>query len=105
MYGIRVAKEIMHIAQYFLVGTYKEYTEVVGLILAQGVYGQGVRVVAIGYERGYLAITVAGDILNSGVTCRPFVKSLDRHDGEELVDGPAVGEALEQREIAEILIG
>ena len=33
VYGIRVAKEIMHIAQYFLVGTYKEYTEVVGLVL------------------------------------------------------------------------
>ena len=30
---------------------------------------------------------------------------MDRHDGEELVDTPAVGQALEQREVAEVLVG
>src|SRR5580700_764195 len=30
---------------------------------------------------------------------------MDRHDGEKLLDGPAIGHALEQRKITEIGIG
>ena len=42
----------------------------------------------IGREISNLTITVAGDILNRGITGRTLVKTLDRHDGEHLVDSP-----------------
>ena len=59
----------------------------------------------IGYEVGYLSVAVAGDVLQGGVAGRTLVQALDRHDREELVDGPTVWQALEQREVAEILVG
>ena len=36
---------------------------------------------------------------------RALVESLYRHDREELVDGPTVWQTLEEREVAEILVG
>ena len=45
-------------------------------------------VVAIGDEVGHLTIRVAGDILDGGVTGGTLIQSLNRHDGEELVNGP-----------------
>ena len=43
---------------------------------------------AVGSEVGYLTIRVAGDILDGGVARGTLVETLDRHDGEYLVDGP-----------------
>ena len=62
------------------------------------------RVVAVGHEIGNFSVAVASDILNGSISSGAFVKPLDGHDGEELVDGPGVGERLEQREVAEILV-
>ena len=53
----------------------------------------------------YLSIAVAGDVLQGGVASRTLVQSLDRHDREELVYRPTVWQTLEQREVAEILVG
>ena len=50
----------------------------------------------IGYEVGYLSVAVAGDVLQGSVAGRTLVQTLDRHDREELVDGPTVWQALEQ---------
>ncbi len=36
---------------------------------------------------------------------RVLVQTLDRDDGEELVDGPEVRQRLEQGEVAEIFVG
>ena len=45
---------------------------------------------------------VAGDVAEHGVPRRPLVQPVDRHDREQLLDGPAVGHRLEQREVAEV---
>ena len=36
---------------------------------------------------------------------RLLVQAVDRHDREQLLDRPAVGHALEQREVAEVGVG
>ena len=83
-----VAKEVVHIAQDLLVGTYEEHTQIIGLVLLQRMDGQRVRVMAVGHEVHHLTVAVAGDILQRGITRRTLVESLDRHDGEHLVNGP-----------------
>ena len=84
----RVAKEVVHITQNLLIGTHEEHAQIVGLVLLQRMDGQRVRVMTVGHETGNLAVAVAGDILQRGVTCGTLVQSLDRHDGEHLVDSP-----------------
>ena len=93
---IGVAEEIVHIAQNLLVGTYEEHTEIVWLVLLQWMKWENVADMTIGYEVGYLAVAVAGDVLQGSVAGRTLVQALDRHDREELVDGPTVWQALEQ---------
>ena len=51
---------------------------------------------AVGHEVGDFSVRIAGDILYRGVRVRTFVQPLYRHDGEELVYGPCVRQALEQ---------
>ena len=60
---------------------------------------------SVGNEVRNLSIAVAGDVLQGSVAGRTLVQTLDRHDREELVDSPTVWQALEQREVAEILVG
>ena len=96
MGSIGVAEEIVHVAQNLLIGTYEEHTEIVWLVLLQRMKRKNVADMAIGYEVGYLSVAVAGDVLQGGVAGRTLVQTLDRHDREELVDGPTVWQALEQ---------
>ena len=93
---IGVAEKIVHVAQNLLIGTYKEYTEIVWLVLLQRMKWENVADMTVGYEVGYLSVAVAGDVLQGSVAGRALVQALDRHDREELVDGPTVWQALEQ---------
>ena len=52
-----------------------------------------------------LAVGVAGDVREHGLAHRLLVETVDGHDGEQLVDGPAVRQGLEDREIAEVGVG
>ena len=105
MYGIGVAEQVVHVAQYFLIGTDQEHGEVIVFAFLQRMHRQAVGDMAVGHEVGDFSVRIAGDILYRGVRVRTFVQPLYRHDGEELVYGPCVRQALEQREIAEILVG
>ena len=49
-----------------------------------------------------LAIRVTGDISQSGCLRRHFIQALNRDDGEELLDGPEIGNRLKHREIADV---
>ena len=49
-----------------------------------------------------LAVGVAGDVAEHGVFRRLLVQAVNRHHREELLDRPAVGNRLEQREVAEV---
>ena len=88
MYGVGVAKEVVHIAQNLLISTHEEYTQIVGLILLQRVYGQRVGVMTVGCEVSNLSVAITGDILDGGVASGSLVEALDGHNREYLVDGP-----------------
>ena len=68
-------------------------------------YGKHVRRLTVGNKVGYLTVRIAGDVLQRGVACGTLVEALDGDDREQLVNGPCVRERLEEREVAEILVG
>ncbi len=51
-----------------------------------------------------LAIRIARDVGQHGGPGGTLVQPVDRHDGKQLIDGPAVGQRLEHGEIAEVRI-
>lgn len=66
VYGVGIAKKIVHIAQNLLISTYKEYTYIIVLALAETMKRKIRRlliVVDIGRD---FAIGVAGDVLQGG---------------------------------------
>ena len=68
-------------------------------------HGQHVRRLAVGHEVGNLSVGVAGDVLKRCVARRALVEALYGDDGEELIDSPGVGQRLEERDVAEVLVG
>ena len=82
MNGSGVAKEVVHIAKYLLIGSHEEHTEIIRFALAQGVTGQDMRVVAIGGDVGYLSGAVASDVLQRGTASGALVEPWDRHKRE-----------------------
>lgn len=88
MHGISVAKEIVHVAENFLISAYKEDTDVVWLAGLEGVYGKCRRGAAGRYEIGDFTVAVAGDVLNGAGAGRFLVESGYRDYGENLVDCP-----------------
>ena len=104
MDGVGVAEEVVHVAQDFLVGTHEEHADVVVFALADGMERE-VRSLLVVIDVGRdLAVAVAGDVLDGRRAGGFLREAFDGHDGEELVDAPRVGERLEDREVAEILV-
>ena len=104
MHGVRVAEEVVHIAEDFLVSTHEEHADVIMLALAYGVQREVRRLLVVIDVRADFAVRVAGDVLQGCRARGLFVEPRDGHDGEELVDAPGVGHGLEEREVAEIFI-
>ena len=52
-----------------------------------------------------LAITITGDIRNDGGARRLFLMTMQWHDREELINGPGIGQGLEDREISVVKVG
>ena len=106
MHGVGVTKEVVHVAKNFLICSHEEDTYIVRSLLrvelmerkeaADGLMGDILR---------DFAVRVAGDVLKGCIVRRLLMKPVDRHDREELVDGPGIRERMEDGEIAEILIG
>ena len=105
MYGVCVAEQVVHVAEYLLICAHEEHAEVIRLARAQRVHGEVWRAALRSYEMGYLAVAVAGDVLNSTPGSGLLVKARNRYYGEHLVNRPAVRQRLEQGEVAEILFG
>jgi len=103
--GVGVAEEVVHVAQYLLIGSDEEDADVVVLAGAYGMEGDVIGLVAAVDVGGNLAVGVAGDVLEGGGACGLLGQSVDGHDGEELVDAPRVGHGLEEGEVAEVLVG
>jgi len=60
---------------------------------------------ALGCVAGNFAVGIAGDVLKCGRSFRFLIQPMDGDNGKYLVYGPRVGQGLEQREVAEILVG
>ena len=73
MDGVRVAEEVVQVAEDFLVGADQEHAEVVGLAV-EGVQRQRLLDVAAIDELIDLAVGVAGDVAEHGVLRRPLVR-------------------------------
>ena len=56
-------------------------------------------------KRSTLPSRIAGDVAQHGVMQWALVQAVDGHDREKLLDGPTVGNRLEDREIAEVGLG
>ena len=101
VHGVRVAEQVVQVAEDLLVGADQEHAEVVRLAV-DGVQRQRPLDVAAVDELIDLAVRVAGDVAEHGVVRRRLVQPVDRHHREQLLDRPAVGHRLEQREVAEV---
>ena len=82
----------------------EEYPNVVVLPFFQLMHRERVRSIGRGDKIFNLAIGVARDILERGHARRFLVEPLNGYDGENLIDGPRVGQRLEKRTVAKVLI-
>ena len=102
--GVGVAEEVVQVAEDFLVGADEEGGEEI-VVAVVGVQFQDLLHVAAVDEAVDLAVGVAGDVGEDAAAGGLLVEAVDRHDREELVDGPAVGHGLEDRVVAEVGVG
>ena len=105
VYGIRIAKEVVEVTENFLVCTDEVNCDKVRLVLLDRVERNGASHFATANEHVNLAIAIASHVLNRRLDRRLFVQTLDRHNREHLIHAPAVREALEKAEVAEVLFG
>ena len=104
MHGVGVAEEIMEIAEDLLVGADQERAEVVGLVLPGVKRERPLHVPAVD-ELIDLAVGIAGHVAEDRIVRGPLAEPMDRHHRKELLDRPAVGHRLEEREVAEVGVG
>ena len=105
MHRIGVAEEIVHVAENLLVGTYEENADVIPIAHAESMQGDVIGLLIVVDVSRDFSVAVTRYVLNRGIAIGALVEPLDRHDGKELIDGPMVGERLEEGEVAKILLG
>ena len=101
---VGIAEEIVHVAQNLLIGTGHKDAEIV-LIITGRMEFQNVFHIAHVDELVDPAVAVAGDIGKGAPADGLFVQAMDRHDGKQLTDGPAVRDGLKYRQITDIGVG
>src|SRR6185437_5784307 len=72
------------------------------LALTQLVQLQGPFYIAQRDESVDLAVRIAGDVRQHAGASGALLQAVNRHDREQLIDRPAVGERLKNREVAKI---
>src|SRR5215469_16317100 len=102
MHDVRVAEEVVEVAEGFLVGPDQEGREVVLLTRLQLVQLEGALHVAQRDEVIDLAVRVAGDVSEHRGARRALPETVNWHDRKQLVDRPAVRQRLEYGEVAEV---
>ena len=75
VHGIGVAKQVVHIAENFLVGTHQKHAEIVAFSLTEAVHRQRMRDAMGGGEVGYFAIAIASDVLQGGTVGGPLIEA------------------------------
>ncbi len=102
---IGIAQKIMQVTEGFLIGADQENAEVILMIRFQFVQRERVFHIVQVNETINLAVAVAGDIRQNGLTCGFLIEAVNGHHGEQLVDRPHVRERLKYAEIAVIRVG
>ena len=75
MHRIGVAEEVVHIAQYLLVGSHQEHTYIIVVIQAYGMQRDIVCLLSAIHVGRDLAVAVAGDVLQCGAARRLLVEA------------------------------
>lgn len=91
MHCICVAKEVVEVAQYFLICAYEEHCNVIGLVGVELMYWQVVGTIGGGDEVLDLSIRIARYVLQRCVAFGLLVEAVYRDDGEDLINCPRVG--------------
>lgn len=105
---VGVAEEVVEVTEGFLIGADEEDADDVvfaGVFEVDVVEGEAVVEFAGVGEFVDFAIGVASDVGEDSVAGGFVFEMMDGHDREDLVDGPEVGEALEDAEVAVIVVG
>src|SRR5215475_9339720 len=92
VYHVRVAEQVVQIAERLLISPDQEGRQVIFLARPELVQLEGALHIAQRHEMIDLAVGVAGDVGENRGARRPLFQAVDRHDGEQLVDRPAVGQ-------------
>ncbi|MNJ32982.1 hypothetical protein D3C77_276610 [compost metagenome] len=105
VHRVGVTEQVVHVAENLLVGTNQENSQQVVLTLIDPVHRQAGFDALLVDVLIDLAVRVAGQVLQYRTTHRLFVQTVQRQDRQDLADGPGVRQALEHREVADVLVG
>ena len=78
----------MKVTESFLIGTYEENREVVGLPLFEVVERENFGDIFLVDEAVDLAVAIASDVSENGTVAGFFIEPVDRHNRENLIDRP-----------------
>ena len=99
MHGVRVAKQVVQVAEDLLVGADQEDAEVIVLTVGLTVQLEHRLDVAQVDERIDLAVGIARHVAEDRIVRGPLAEPMDRHHRKELIDRPGVWSRLEDRQI------
>ena len=104
MHGVCVTEQVVQVAENLLIGPREEDAEDIVLSVTEFVKLEAGAAGLVANKTINLAVGIARHVLQRTATHRLLRETMDRHDREELIDRPAVGEGLKEREIAEVAI-
>src|SRR5437867_3656267 len=103
MYRVGIAEQVVEVPQDLLIGAQEKSAQII-IAALKGMEGERALHVAAVDEGVHLAVGIASDIAQDGMPRRFLIQTVNGHDREKLLDGPTVGHALKQREIAEVRV-
>ena len=103
MHRVGVAEQIVQVAQNFLICAHQKCAQII-IAAVEFMQRQRALYIAAVDELVHLAVGIASDIPQHRVATGLLVQPVNRHDGKQLLDRPAVRHALEQREVAEVRV-
>src|SRR5690554_6315541 len=101
---VGIAEQVVHVTEDFLVGADHEDAQQIILALAQFVHRRAALDALLVDVMADLAVRVPGQVLQYGPAQGFLVQPVQRHYRKHLIDGPGIGQALEHREVADVLV-
>ncbi len=92
---VRRAEKVVIVAHHFLISTDQHEGEIVSLVRIDLVEFQHMLNVMQVDEPVDHTVRIAGDVAERGELSRRFIQLLDRHDREQLIERPVIGDGFE----------